>query len=1045
MRALSAPHLVELCRRSGIIGSVEFRVLGPLQVVDGDHPLALGGPMQRGVLALLVLDPNRVVPMRQLIYGLWGDEPPVQATGTVQAYVSNLRRALEPRRRPGERAGVLVWRAPGYVLRVDPEDVDWLRFERLLDQARAAREAGDLHASDAMFVKARALWRGPSLADLTGVALPGRAHLDGLRLSAIEEHAEVRLALGRHHEVIDDLAAVAAEHPLRERMRGLQMTALYRAGRQVEALDVYGEVRRLLLEDHGLDPGADLRRMHEQILRQDPALEPARPAASRVTYRPAGGPAPFVGRATEMAMLHAHLSAARAGSGRVVLVEGEPGVGKTRLAEEFATEAAAHGFLTVSGRCTEGGGAPPLWPWVQILRSAGADGDVAGLVPDRARLDPQVARGLLNQALADLLCERARARPLLLVLDDLQWAEDASLAALEFLATRLADARILVLGTYREVDLPHAPGLTNTLGVLARLPGAGRVDLRGLGINEVASLIAAHTGAEPASGVAATVHRRTEGNPFFISELLRLDYPASLADGPVPAGVRDVVRRRVARLLPAARTLLDTAALVGPEVDLALVGGLCELDEDVALRAAAAAVVDGLLIVVGGKARTYRFAHMLVHQTLTGDLSPVHRARLHERIAAALLDAYGEDDEHAAQVAEHRWESLPVGEVEPTLRAQIRAADVAWAGLAYEQAEALLERASTLIRSRPPAESVPEVDLGVHIRLGSLRTARYGYTPAARDVFDRARTTAERLDRHGDLLTALWGQAATAVVRGDLIAAGELNESALAQARLVPGSSALASGYLGVGIVAFYRGQLAQARQHFAAGLAAWQDAGGSAPAVLRGPPASARPDAMAASYDALAACLMGDTAGAVRQIAYAVRAAEAAGVPYLEAFVHSFHARLAVVGHDRQAAREAAARAGDIAKDHGFPLLAGDAAIPLGWAQAALGEPEAGLATIERGLAALDRCGQRILAPFHRGLQAEVVLALDDPRTALALLDDALAESAARGGGFETPGLHCRRAVALDALGRDAEARAAQQAAAAVAREQGARIPNGS
>src|SRR6266536_660313 len=294
---------------------MEFRVLGPLQVVDGERAVALGGPVQRGVLALLVLEANRVVSMRQLVYGLWGDDPPARATGTVQAYVSNLRRALEPDRRPGEPARVLVWRAPGYALQVAPEDVDWLRFERLVEQARQARAAGDLLAADGMFREAGALWRGPALADLTGIAARERARLDGLRLSAVEDHAEVVLALGRHDEVVDDLAAVAAGHPLRERLRGLQMVALYRAGRQVEALDVFTEVRRRLAEGHGLDPGVGLRRLHEQVLRQDPALEAVLPAASCAAHRPGGGPAPFVGRAAELAVLRAHLSVTRAGPG----------------------------------------------------------------------------------------------------------------------------------------------------------------------------------------------------------------------------------------------------------------------------------------------------------------------------------------------------------------------------------------------------------------------------------------------------------------------------------------------------------------------------------------------------------------------------------------------------------------------------------------------------------------------------------------------------------------------------------------------------------
>jgi DNA-binding SARP family transcriptional activator len=177
---------------------MEFKVLGPLQVADGARVVAVGGPMQRAVLALLILDTNRVVSMEQLIYGLWGEDPPARATGTVHAYVSNLRRALEPERRPGEPARVLVSQAPGYVLRASPDDVDWLRFERLLDRARKARAGGDLPAAGATLAEARALWRGPPLADLTEIAMPERARLDGLRLSAFEEHVEVLLALGRH-------------------------------------------------------------------------------------------------------------------------------------------------------------------------------------------------------------------------------------------------------------------------------------------------------------------------------------------------------------------------------------------------------------------------------------------------------------------------------------------------------------------------------------------------------------------------------------------------------------------------------------------------------------------------------------------------------------------------------------------------------------------------------------------------------------------------------------------------------------------------------
>lgn len=183
-----------------------------------------------------------------------------------------------------------------------------------------------------------------------------------------------------------------------------------------------------------------------------------------------------MGRTPELATLRRHLDATQAGSGRVVLVEGEPGLGKTRLAEMVATEAASRGFRALWGRCFEGDGAPPFWPWTQVLRQTHDARDLTALVPERDQLDPQVARAHLNQALTDLLRGLAEARPLLVVLDDLHWADVASLQLLEFLAANLIDARILVLAAYREVDLALSERLTDTLGHArrARPPARGR-------------------------------------------------------------------------------------------------------------------------------------------------------------------------------------------------------------------------------------------------------------------------------------------------------------------------------------------------------------------------------------------------------------------------------------------------------------------------------------------------------------------------------------------------------------------------------------------
>ncbi len=347
------------------------------------------------------------------------------------------------------------------------------------------------------------------------------------------------------------------------------------------------------------------------------------------------------------------------------------------------------------------------------------------------------------------------------------------------------------------------------------------------------------------------------------------------------------------------------------------------------------------------------------------------------------------------------WAALPTGDVAVALAAQLRAADVAWTGLAYEQTEALLARSSALLAARPPDPALDELDLGLHLRLGSTLSARHGYTLEARSAFNRARTLADRLDRRADVLPALWGLGATAVVRAELDDAEAITQAALDEGRLA-GGPALAIGYQGVGIVDFYRGRLTAARTQFAAALSVWAEVGARVP-VLHGPPAGARPDVMAPSYDALAACVLGDRAGADRRIAEALRAAAATGQPYAVAFVHSFHARLGVLQRSSARARAAALEAIAVAEEHGFALLVSHAVIPLGWAQAIDGDPRGGLDTIEHGLADLERMRQRILVPFHLGLQAEVLRMLGSHDAAREVLQRARAENAARGGGFET------------------------------------------
>ena len=330
----------------------------------------MGQPRQQAVLGILAMRANRVISRGELVDAVWGQDPPVSAEGGIYTYVAGLRRVIEPNRSLRGPGRVLVSSGAGYVLHLVPGQPDAVAFEQDLGRARQLRKAGDLTGAVVALNSALLLWRGIAFAGVPGpFAETERVRLGELRSAAAEERADVLLSLGRHEEVVPDLTAMVADHPLRERMRGLLMIALYRCGRHAEALRVFAEGRRVLADELGIDPGSDLSRIHQQVLTADPVLaapdDPAlvtldgdatgtssvlgdgrpRPRAEgMVTPLPAQLPldAPgFSGRHEELGILQAMLPARSAGSGEaesgqtvpIVVISGTAGTGKTALAD----------------------------------------------------------------------------------------------------------------------------------------------------------------------------------------------------------------------------------------------------------------------------------------------------------------------------------------------------------------------------------------------------------------------------------------------------------------------------------------------------------------------------------------------------------------------------------------------------------------------------------------------------------------------------------------------------------------------------------------
>lgn len=869
--------------------SVELGVLGPLQVRQGGATVGIPGAKPRAILTMLGLHDGSVVHADTLIELLWGEDPPRTAAKALQTHISSLRRTL------GD--GFVLTQGTGWVLA--DSDVDATRYKSAARLGRAAAAAGDTSQAVARFEEALALWRGiPELPDGRRGTSEKTRWMEG-QAALVEDRADALLATGRAAEVIGDLEAAIADAPLRERRWGQLMLALYRAGRQGEALGAYQRARALLADELGVDPGPELRRLEVAIVAQDSSLDiavaqhvpsvtravtflltdiegstaaweadaeamavalarhdelieqvvtsrggrliktrgegdatfsvferpsaaasaavelqdaiahepwalrepmrirvalhtgevelrdgdyfgravnrvarlrslaeggqilcsgataelvidsladdvvltdlgmrqlrnlarpehvfelrletgerrPVPPATETPMERPAlpavlVGPGPFVGRGRELDGLLSAWQAALAGGVRTVLIAGEPGVGKTRLAGEWSQRAYDLGAVVLYGRCDEDLGAP-YQPFAEALRSLvpcmGADRlrglrgveallplvpGLTDVVPDLAppaHADPDTERYALFDAVVALLDIASAGAPVLLILDDLHWAAKPTLLLLRHLLRFGEHARVQIVGTYRSTDLDRSHPLAAMLADLHRDGTANRLSLGGLDEDDVTTYVAeaGYDDEELAHALASV----TGGNPFFLIEALRhVDESGGVWDqSTLPQGVREAVSRRLSRLPTETNKALATAAVVGSRFALELVEqvvGEDLVDEfDEARRAG---------IVIEEPGGNYRFNHAIVRQSLLAELASVRRMRLHQRIAATLETLPGADDELLAELAHHYFECAWAGNAAKAVFYCRRAADQAMSRLAYEGAADLYHRA----------------------------------------------------------------------------------------------------------------------------------------------------------------------------------------------------------------------------------------------------------------------------------------------------------------------------------------------------------------
>ena len=888
---------------------MEFRILGPVEARADARVLEVAGSRQRALLASLLLSRGSPVSRDRLVEDLWGEEEPKGGVKALQVAVSRLRRAL------GDDARRLVTTPHGYRLLLEPGELDLERFEALCDEGRRALAAGLPERAAGRLRAALAEWRGPPLSGLSfePFAQAEVVRLEGLHAAALEDRIEADLLAGRHGELVPELEALVARHPLRERLRGQLMLALYRAGRQGDALDAYRQAVRTLDAELGLRPWPELERLERAILAQDPELRHDPPAgveapgperrratatilftdlagstqmrgelgdedadtvrrehdrrlrdviavhggqevkalgdgfltvfesagaaiacagdvqravdrqarrgpvelavrvgigagdvawddadvfgtpvveaqrlcaaaapgqilvtdtvrllagtASRDALEDAGelslpglahplrawrvrwavsrtvpvplaqalaveGATVFAGREAQLAALRRAWTNASDGRRRGVFVTGEPGIGKTRLAAELAAHAQREGGVVLYGHCDDGPAAAAQ-PFAEALSAYAAAcpldelrvqlgpraGDLLPVLPSlTARLPrileaapaaPEVERLRTLEATAALLEAAGAAAPVLLVVDDLHWADELSLLLLQHVLRADTRMRVLVVATYRDSEPSRSQLLAGVVTGLARRPDISRLELAPLAEPDVAAIL---TDAGRPPSLAPRVRAMTEGNPFFVGEVVRALGEGDTPEEAVTPRVRDVVRWRLARLPAGAAEVLTVAAVAGPEFDVDIAAAACGIDAERTLDALEAAEHARLVRPAGALDR-FAFAHALVRQTIIGDIAAGRRVRLHARVAQALEQATSTRAVAAAELAAHLDAAGGFVDARTALRYARQAGDEAAAGLAFDIAAEHYERALRAHKRLPDGSVEQRLDL----------------------------------------------------------------------------------------------------------------------------------------------------------------------------------------------------------------------------------------------------------------------------------------------------------------------------------------------
>lgn len=931
--------------RAPVMTGVRLQILGGLRLWRGSVEVNPGPTKQALLLAVLLARAGRLVGMSDLIEVLWGEDPPPSATNSIHKYVGALRHLLEPWLPARQAGSFLHRRGSAYVCVAGRETLDLIDFRARVKDAQVALL--DERAQDALdsYVSALALWHGaagqglPSNAATLG---PWFAHLNEEFTDTCVAAADLALSLGRGDRVLSALQAAAAIAPLHERVQARLIETLGATGREAEALVTFHTVRERLADALGVDPGDALRSAFRAVLKPDAPT-------ARSGVRPADGndlsDGGLVGRVDEFAAAWAVVeSAATAGFG-VVVVEGEPGIGKTRLLEAVAAAAARRAMRVLWGRCHRGEGAPSLWPWIEVIRAI-VDGSPAVArqrrptgelhrllsVPDVGLTSPVLpdtgARFRLFEQITAVIGDAAREQPVVIVLDDLHWADSATLQLLVHLVGR-APAGTVIVGALRDRAPAQGVELTRMLTGVGRTPNHRLVRLGALTGAEVSALAEAELGVPLGAEVTQHILDRTAGNPFFVRELARL---LSVRDGGrvddallgVPATVVQIVRERMDGLGAEARHLLQVAAVIGSEFDLGVLARANGIDEDRCLTYLEPLEGLGLVRPSSGDPRAHRFAHDLVRESVVESTPRRDVSAIHLRVADALQSGRPGDDLAVERVAHHLWHAGPLADPERTADALVSAGRAAAAKSALATAERHLASAAKVAGGA----GLSMIELSALTQLTAVLGMRYGYVGTAVDLLRRAETLARTLGREreaADLLFSRWAAYSQGI---QLDMAGRLALRLRERGEASSDPLVQAYGWCAWGIHQWDIGNIGEAHHYLSLGNATVLDTRSSDQDLLRRDLQLLWPVMLA-----LMASLKGDLEAARSILDGIDRAAD--DDPYAITVWSAFSVVAAALAGETDWARQAAERGIAVDPDHSYTFLGGYQRLALCWARA--------------------------------------------------------------------------------------------------------------